>query len=55
MSNRKLPQLTPEGEQTRIERTYKALEKVKGICKDPNLTNASTTINETLYGECGKQ
>ncbi len=40
-------------EQVRTERTYKALEKVKGVCKDPNLTDVSTTINETLYGEQG--
>jgi predicted DNA-binding protein len=39
-------------EQARIARTYKALEKLEGICKD-KITDASTTINETLYGEHG--
>ena len=39
-------------EQARIARTYKALEKLEGICKE-NITDASTTINETLYGEYG--
>ena len=30
-----------------------ALEKVKGICKDPRLTDVSSTINKILYGEKG--
>ena len=39
-------------EQGRIAHTYEVLRKVEGICKD-KITDASTTINETLYGEHG--
>jgi predicted DNA-binding protein len=39
-------------EQARIARTYQALEKLEGICKD-NIPDASSTINQTLYGEHG--
>ena len=39
-------------EDTNLEKLYSAMEQVKGICKDP-ITDASTTINEVLYGEKG--
>ncbi len=39
-------------EKSTLTRTYAALEKVKGI-SDANIQDASTTINETLYGENG--
>jgi predicted DNA-binding protein len=39
-------------EQTRISGIYKALDKLEGICRD-RITDASSTINETLYGEHG--
>jgi hypothetical protein len=39
-------------EQARISGTYEALEKLEGICRD-KITDASTTINDTLYGEYG--
>ena len=39
-------------EQTRIAKMYQALKEVEGIGKD-NITDASTTINETLYGDQG--
>ena len=39
-------------EQARVTRMYQALERVRGIVKD-NIPDASTTIDETLYGEHG--
>lgn len=39
-------------EQAHLRHTYKALKKVQGICKE-NVTDASTTINQTLYGKDG--
>lgn len=39
-------------EQKRITRMYQALEKIRGIGPE-GITDASTTINETLYGEYG--
>jgi predicted DNA-binding protein len=39
-------------EQARIAHTYKALEKLEGVRKD-KITDASTTVNEILYGEHG--
>ena len=34
------------------DETYAAMEKAKGVCKD-DVSDASTTIDETLYGENG--
>lgn len=39
-------------EQTRMNRVYRMLEEVKGICKD-NIPDASQNINSVLYGENG--
>jgi hypothetical protein len=39
-------------EQHRIKRMYEALEKVRGI-GPREISDASTTIDETLYGEHG--
>jgi hypothetical protein len=39
-------------EKTRITKMYAALEKARGICKEP-ITDASTTIDEVLYGDNG--
>ena len=36
----------------RLDRMYKVLKEMEGI-GDPDITDASTTINETLYGENG--
>ena len=41
-----------EHEAARLERMYQALFALKGIIKEP-MTDASTTIDETLYGENG--
>jgi predicted DNA-binding protein len=47
-----LDQSLARQEQTSMEQTYQALERVRGICKD-NIKDASTTINDVLYGENG--
>jgi hypothetical protein len=39
-------------EKLRLARMYPELRKLQGACKEP-LVDASTTINETLYGENG--
>ena len=39
-------------EQAKLDELYAAMENAKGICKD-NVTDASTTIDEVLYGENG--
>jgi len=39
-------------EKVQIKRMYQALSKVEGIGQK-GITDASTTINETLYGEHG--
>ena len=39
-------------EENAILRTYQALDALDGI-GDPTVTDASTTINEVLYGEHG--
>jgi hypothetical protein len=39
-------------EKAHLKRTYAALKKLDGI-GPKGITNASTTINETLYGEHG--
>ena len=39
-------------EDTRITRMYQDLEKLRGV-GSPDITDASTTINEVLYGESG--
>ena len=41
-----------EHEDDRLERTYQGLLALKGMIKEP-ITDASTTIDETLYGENG--
>lgn len=41
-----------EKEEDQITRSYKALDKLIGICKD-DVTDTAATINETLYGENG--
>ena len=41
-----------EEEDAQRDRIYTAMEEMKGICKDP-ITDASSTINEVLYGEKG--
>lgn len=51
-ARRLLDRALAQKEQARIERTYQALAKVKGIYKE-KVTDASSTINETLYGEKG--
>lgn len=47
-----LDQSLTHQEQTAIEQTYRALERVRGICKE-DIEDASTTINDVLYGENG--
>jgi hypothetical protein len=39
-------------EKVQLKRTYAALEKLNGV-GPKGITDASTTINETLYGEHG--
>ncbi len=39
-------------EEARVKNAYKVFEKMEGIAKS-NLTDASTTIDEVLYGEKG--
>lgn len=39
-------------EKTILEKTYAALQKVNGI-SNADIQDASTTINDTLYGENG--
>ena len=41
-----------EEEDAQRDRIFTAMEKMTGICKDP-VTDASSTINEVLYGEKG--
>lgn len=41
-----------EAEEAQLDSIYEAMAKMKGICKDP-ITDASTTIDEVLYGEKG--
>jgi hypothetical protein len=48
MHNRYLS--TEEREQRKTKRMYAALKRVRGI-GNPDITDASLTINETLYGE----
>jgi len=49
--------LTPileEQQDTRLKQMYDALLALEGICKDP-ITDASTTIDEVLYGAGGEK
>lgn len=39
-------------EAKRLDRMYEELKKLEGIVKDP-ITDASSTIDEVLYGENG--
>ncbi|MCI0563774.1 MAG: hypothetical protein MN733_35315 [Nitrososphaera sp.] len=39
-------------EEKNLDNIYRAMEEVEGICKD-KITDASTTIDEVLYGEQG--
>ena len=48
----KLAPILDEQEQTRLKRMYHGLFALEGMSKEP-ITNASTTIDETLYGESG--
>ena len=41
-----------EDEEKRLDQMYEALRKMDGMIKDP-VTDASTTIDEVLYGEDG--
>ena len=41
-----------EEEEAQLDRIYAAMEKMKGIVKDP-VTNASATIDDVLYSEKG--
>lgn len=45
-------QIIEQQEQTRIDRMYKGLFALKGIGKQ-GITDASTTIDEDLYGDDG--
>jgi hypothetical protein len=45
-------QIIEQQEQTRIKRMYKGLFALKGVGK-AGVTDASTTIDEELYGESG--
>lgn len=38
-----------------LDRTYQALQAIKGIIKDPNLKDASSTIDDHLYGTLAEQ
>lgn len=35
-----------------LDQAYVSLKRLKGIVKDPNLRDASTTIDEYVYGAC---
>jgi hypothetical protein len=37
-----------------LNRTYQALDNIKGIITDPSLHDASSTIDNYLYGEVSK-
>lgn len=45
--------LMDETEQESLEAMYHHLFQLKGAIKDPQLTDASETIDEVLYGEHG--
>ncbi|MCL4878511.1 MAG: hypothetical protein KJ064_17760 [Anaerolineae bacterium] len=46
-------QLMDATEQDSLEEMYRQLFTLKGVIKDPILTNASETIDEVLYGDDG--
>ena len=50
----KLDPILAEQEQARIKRMYSGLFTLEGIAKEP-ITDASTTIDEVLYGEGSKK
>jgi hypothetical protein len=47
-----IEKLLDREEQAKLDELYAAMENAKAICKD-NVTDASTTIDEVLYGENG--
>ncbi len=42
----------PPQEKTNLNELYAAMRDMRGICKD-NVSDASITIDEVLYGESG--
>lgn len=61
--NRTMSQVVEEGvsqvidraEQNNLDTLYKGLLSLSGIIDDPTLTDASSTIDEVLYGETRQQ
>ena len=49
-----LDPILAEQEQTRLKHMYSGLFTLEGIAKEP-ITDASTTIDEVLYGEGSKK